>query len=277
MQPALYLFFNGDCLEAMSRYAEVFGGEVLSVMKNADAARPEDRMPGGDDLVMHMTVHIGAMTVFASDTPSNMYQTPQGFRVQMEMPSAAEFDRVFSALSASARDIAMPPGETFWAERFTMFTDRFGTPWMLNFEGNKAKAEPITIETHVSVPPAAAWSAYTTPDAITQWNFASPDWCCPLAQVDLRAGGRHRARMEARDGSMGFDYDGVYKSVELERGFVLILDDGRRVETTFAADATGTRVRTVFDPDTTHPAEMQRQGWQAILDNYAAYVAAAKP
>lgn len=138
MQPNIYLFFAGNALEAMSHYADVFGGEIVSVFKNADAASPEDRMPGGDEMVMNMAVRFGAMTVFASDNTSDMYQTPQGFRIQMEMPSIEAFERVFGALSADAREIAMPPGETFWAERFAMFTDRFGTPWMLNFEGKMA-------------------------------------------------------------------------------------------------------------------------------------------
>ncbi|WP_306117983.1 MULTISPECIES: SRPBCC domain-containing protein [unclassified Roseitalea] len=131
---------------------------------------------------------------------------------------------------------------------------------------------PITIETHVPVPPATAWQAFTSPDAITQWNFASPQWCCPSAQVDLRVGGTHNARMQARDGSAGFDFAGTYDEVDPERALTLRLDDGRRARTTFERQADGTRVRTVFDPDLAHPAAMQRDGWQAILDNYAAYV-----
>ena len=105
-----------------------------------------------------------------------------------------------------------------------------------------------------------------------QWNFASPEWHCPSAEVDLRVGGRHCARMEAKDGSMGFDYEGSYEVVLSEREIVLLLDDGRRAHTTFEAEVGGTRIETVFDADTAAPAEMQREGWQAILDNYAALV-----
>ncbi|MBI1341255.1 VOC family protein [bacterium] len=137
MQPNIYLFFAGDCLEAMSHYAKVLGGEIGSVFRNADAARPEDRMPGGDDMVMNMDVRFSGMTIFGSDNTSDMYQTPQGFRIQLNLDSSDDFDRMFDALSPGAREMAMPPGETFWAERFTMFTDRFGTPWMLNFDGSK--------------------------------------------------------------------------------------------------------------------------------------------
>lgn len=131
--------------------------------------------------------------------------------------------------------------------------------------------EQITVETHVPISPEQAWAAHTEPDAITQWNFASPDWHCPFAEVDLRVGGRHCARMEAKDGAFGFDYEGVYENVDAPNTFVLRLGDGRRVETVFIAETGGTRVRTVFDADTQAPIDMQRDGWQAILDNFAAF------
>lgn len=133
-------------------------------------------------------------------------------------------------------------------------------------------ADPIRIETVVSAAPAAAWRAFTSPEAITQWNQASPDWHCPSAEVDLRAGGTHRARMEARDGSIGFDLTGTYEEVDAPKALTLRLEDGRRARTTFAPEGQGTRVTTVFDPEATNPVEMQRAGWQAILDSYAAYV-----
>lgn len=133
---------------------------------------------------------------------------------------------------------------------------------------------PITVETLVPVAPAAAWAAFTTPQAITQWNQASPDWHCPSAQVDLRPGGRHIARMEARDGSMGFDFAATYTEVDAPHALTLALDDGRTARTRFVPEAGGTRVTTAFDPETENPVEMQRDGWQAILDSYAAYVTA---
>ncbi|MFL7905103.1 VOC family protein [Azospirillum argentinense] len=137
MEPTIYLFFNGTCLEAMTHYAETLGGEVVYVFRNGDAPDAESRMPGGDHLVMNMMVKLGATTVMASDSPDSMYSKPQGFRVQIAPPSLAEFDRIFAVLAKDARAVEMPPGETFWAERFAMFTDRFGTPWMLNHTGAK--------------------------------------------------------------------------------------------------------------------------------------------
>ncbi len=135
------------------------------------------------------------------------------------------------------------------------------------------RSDPITIDAFVPVAPAAAWAAFNTPAAITQWNQATPDWHCPWANVDLRVGGRHVARMEARDGSFGFDYEGTYEEVDPPRAVTLRLDDGRRARTTFAAEGNGTRVTTVFDPEASNPVAMQRNGWQAILDSYAAFVA----
>lgn len=130
----------------------------------------------------------------------------------------------------------------------------------------------ITVEALVAAPVDRAWAAFTTPADITRWNFASDDWCCPSAQVDLRVGGTYKARMEARDGSFGFDFEGVYEEVEPGRALTLTLGDGRKARTTFAPGGDGTRVTTVFDADMQHSIAMQRDGWQAILDNFASFV-----
>ena len=144
MEPTIYLFFDGNCLEAMTHYAEILGGEVRDVFRNADAPDAESRMPGGDHLVMNMTLKLGGVMVMASDAPGAMYTRPQGFAVSIAPPSRAEFDRIFEALAKDAQSVMMPPGETFWAERFAMFTDRFGTPWMLMYAGSKATTQEIS-------------------------------------------------------------------------------------------------------------------------------------
>jgi uncharacterized protein YndB with AHSA1/START domain len=130
----------------------------------------------------------------------------------------------------------------------------------------------ITIEAFVPVTPQQAWDAFTSPTAITQWNQASPEWHCPTATVDLQVGGKHVARMEARDGSFGFDFEGIYEEVDAPRAVTLRLGDGRKSRTTFLGEGVGTRVATTFDPESIHSTEMQRAGWQAILNSYAAYV-----
>ncbi len=139
MEPTIYLFFNGDCEEAMRFYAETLGGEITGIFHNSDAPDPEDRMPGGDRLVMNMNMRLGNSSIMASDAPGEWYSKPAGFRISLAPGSLEEFERVHAALSKDAANVSMEPGETFWAERFAMFTDRFGTPWMLNYEGSKAR------------------------------------------------------------------------------------------------------------------------------------------
>lgn len=138
MEPTVYLYFNGNCLEAMRFYAETLGGEITGLFRNGDAPDPNDRMPGGDDLVMNMAMRLGTSNIMASDAPGEYYQKPRGFSISLAPGSREEFDRIYGALAKDAEAVPMEPGETFWAERFAMFTDRFGTPWMLNFTGSKA-------------------------------------------------------------------------------------------------------------------------------------------
>ena len=135
MKPQFYLFFQGDCLEAMTHYANTLGGTIEQVFKNKDAPSPEERHSGGDDMVMNMSIRLGDTFIMASDNSEEMYEKPQGFRIQLEMPYRGEFERIFDALGKDAQRTDMPPGETFWAERFAMFTDRYGTPWMLSYKG----------------------------------------------------------------------------------------------------------------------------------------------
>jgi PhnB protein len=137
MEPTIYLNFKGNCREAMTLYAETLGGTVLGVFTNAEAPAPEERMPGDDDLVMNMSIRLGSATVMASDAPEEWYSKPQGFSVSITPTSMEEFDRIYAILAKDAERIMMAPAETFWADRFAMFTDRFGTPWMLIIEGSK--------------------------------------------------------------------------------------------------------------------------------------------
>jgi uncharacterized protein YndB with AHSA1/START domain len=132
--------------------------------------------------------------------------------------------------------------------------------------------QQITVETTVAASVEEVWSAYTTPDDIMQWNFAHDDWCCPRAEVDLRVGGKQVARMEAKDGSMGFDFEGTYEEIEPHKSLVLVLDDGRKSRTAFTESGGKTHVATTFDAEAQNPIEMQRDGWQAILNNFNTYV-----
>jgi uncharacterized protein YndB with AHSA1/START domain len=132
----------------------------------------------------------------------------------------------------------------------------------------------ITVETTVHAPVDKAWHCWTTPDCITQWNAASDDWHSPSARNDLREGGKFVARMEAKDGSMGFDFGGTYTKVEEFRQIDYTMDDGRTVSIAFDGHGDHTHVVEVFDAEAENPAEMQRGGWQAILDNFKKHVEA---
>ena len=133
------------------------------------------------------------------------------------------------------------------------------------------QSTPITVETTVAAPADRVWRAYTTPDAITRWNAASDDWHTTAATVDLRPGGAFSSRMEAKDGSMGFDFAGTYtKIVEYER--IEYAFGHRFAEVAFASGPGGVSVRVTFDAEATHSVEQQQQGWQAILDNFRRYV-----
>lgn len=132
----------------------------------------------------------------------------------------------------------------------------------------------ITVEVFVNANRQTAWDAFTQPAAIMQWNFASPDWHCPRASNDLRTGGEFSSRMEARDGSMGFDFAGHYTEViPLER-ICYSMGDARDVVVEFRSEGNGTRVIETFVAESTFSHEQQRGGWQAILDNYRAYAEA---
>lgn len=131
--------------------------------------------------------------------------------------------------------------------------------------------KPITITALVNAPVKKAWKAYTDPVAITLWNFASDDWYCPTAENDLRPGGKLKSRMEAKDGSFGFDFEAVYDEVIDEKKITYTLGDGRQAAITFEEHDGKTTITTVFDPEGTNPVEMQQAGWQAILNNYKAY------
>jgi len=132
----------------------------------------------------------------------------------------------------------------------------------------------ITIETLVRSDLEKVWSAWTTPDDINQWNAASDDWHNPRSENDLRVGGNFRYRMEAKDGRMGFDFEGTYTEVVPEKVIEYVLGDQRRVSVTFEPGEGGVRVVETFEAEDANSAEMQRQGWQAILDRFAAYVEA---
>lgn len=141
---------------------------------------------------------------------------------------------------------------------------------------NTSKAVCITISAYVQAPVAKVWQYWTEPRHIMQWNSASEDWHTPRAENDLRVGGKFLSRMEARDGSMGFDFSGTYSDVQEHQRIAYTLEDGRKVEISFEPQGEETLVTESFDADPSHDTGMQQAGWQAILDHFKRYVEGAK-
>jgi uncharacterized protein YndB with AHSA1/START domain len=130
----------------------------------------------------------------------------------------------------------------------------------------------VTVQVTVDAPIALVWEKFTHAADITQWYFATPTWHAPSASNDLQVGGRFRIRMEEKNGEMGFDFEGTYLQVNPKQSFEYILADDRKVLVSFTTDGTQTTVSEKFDTENENSAELQRQGWQAILDNFKNYV-----
>jgi uncharacterized protein YndB with AHSA1/START domain len=136
--------------------------------------------------------------------------------------------------------------------------------------------EIITVKTTVAAPLEEVWRAYVTPADIKQWNAASDDWHTTASTVDLRVGGKFSSRMEAKDGSFGFDFAGVYTNI-VDHQLIEYAFGDRNAKIEFAPSDAGIVVSVAFDAETTNPVERQREGWQAILNNFARHVEAKRP
>lgn len=130
----------------------------------------------------------------------------------------------------------------------------------------------IQIDTSINAPVTQVWDAYNTPEDIKMWNHASDDWECPSSENDLRVGGKFKNKMAAKDGSFSFDFEGTYTEVTPNKSISYVLGDERQADITFQEEAGKTNMKIVFDADDTHDAEMQRSGWQSILDNFRKHV-----
>ena len=126
----------------------------------------------------------------------------------------------------------------------------------------------ITVQTTIDASLNHVWACWTEANHITQWNFASDDWYCPAARVDLRVGGEFHYEMAAKDGTMSFDFWGTYTKIEPQKTLEIAIGDGRNMYVSFHEDAAGTTVIEQFEPENENPEEMQQEGWQMILTNF---------
>jgi uncharacterized protein YndB with AHSA1/START domain len=129
----------------------------------------------------------------------------------------------------------------------------------------------ITVQATLNADKTKVWNYYNTPKHITKWNFADPSWCCPNAENDMKVGGKYRARMEAKDGSFGFDFEAIYTDIKEGEQFTYGLGE-RMVTVKFIPVSNQTEVIVTFDAETVNPVEMQKAGWQSILNNFKKYV-----
>ena len=133
----------------------------------------------------------------------------------------------------------------------------------------------VTVETTVKASIEDVWNFWVRPEHITKWNTATPDWHCPKAENDLRDGGKFSSRMEARDGSIGFDFGGTYDEVKIYELIRYTMGDGRKVEILFREKDGETTVTETFDAEDQNSIELQRSGWQSIMDNFKKYAEAS--
>jgi uncharacterized protein YndB with AHSA1/START domain len=129
----------------------------------------------------------------------------------------------------------------------------------------------ITVQTTINAPIETVWESWTTPKHITKWNNASDDWHTPYAENDLKVGGKFKSTMASKDGAMSFDFEGEYTLVEQNKAIEYVMADGRKVEVSFAVTPSGVELIESFDPETENSEELQRGGWQAILNNFKKY------
>ena len=134
-----------------------------------------------------------------------------------------------------------------------------------------AEKTMITVEATIKAPIEKVWECFTEPKHVTKWNFAHESWECPNAQNDLQVGGKFSYNMAAKDGSFAFDFGGVYDEIILHKVISNILDDGRKMRVTFTVNGNEVLVSESFEAEKENPVEMQRAGWQAILDNFKIY------
>lgn len=140
----------------------------------------------------------------------------------------------------------------------------------------EAKNTPvITVQVLINAPTKKVWEFWTEPQHIIKWTFASDDWHAPYAENDLRIDGKFKTTMAAKDGSMSFDFEGIYTDVQTYKLIEYVLGDGRKVSISFESGDNVTTVTETFDPESENSVELQRGGWQAILDNFKNYVETA--
>ncbi|MCU0395057.1 MAG: SRPBCC domain-containing protein [Chitinophagaceae bacterium] len=212
-------------------------------------ARIAEHVPG----VKMVIEHLGPILNFQEQAPD-----PSLAKVCESYMLEKQDGKVLLQASVDAEESFVP----FFNERFPLALERVR---------QMAEDFRITITASVNAPVAQVWDAFTEPAHIVHWNQASPDWHTPQARLDLTPGGSFCYRMEARDGSAGFDFTGTFESIIPHQHISYHMDDGRRVSVSFSSSGTGTLITESFDPENIHSLELQYEGWLSILRNFKSY------
>lgn len=301
MDLTTYLAFNGQCEAAFTFYERALGGKILMMMHYADAP---DCMPSsndGADRIMHARLQVGDRLLMGGDAPSAHFTKPQGFCVQIGTDDPGEAERLFRALSDGGT-ITMPIAETFWARKFGMLTDRFGTPWMVNCEKDmgspQSASKPFVISRTFDAARDVVWGAFTDPEMMRQW-WGPKGVTIIASTMDLRPGGTYHYGMRTQDGTQMWGRMAYREIVAPERiQFVNSFSDAQggltrhplgptwpiEMLSTFRFEEAGGKTtftvtwlplnptaeeRATFDGG----HDSMKQGWTGTLDQLASYLA----
>jgi uncharacterized protein YndB with AHSA1/START domain/uncharacterized glyoxalase superfamily protein PhnB len=307
-----YLFFDGQCEDAFRLYESVLGGKITGLMRYADAPSGPPAFKGCQRII-HVSLRVGDRVLMGSDTPPGRvepmpsghrpeeYKTPQGFRANVSVDTPAEAERIYHAL-AEGGAVAMPIGETFFAQRFGMLTDRFGTPWMINclkpMRAVADAAESFTISRTFDVSRDTLWKCFTDAERMRQW-WGPKGVTITASKMDLRPGGAYHYGMRTPDGKEMWGKF-VYREIAPPERLVLVssfsdekggltrhpLAPSWPVEmlSTFSFSETGgkTTFTVTWSPLDPTPEERaafdaghdsMKQGWTGTMEQLAAYLA----
>jgi uncharacterized glyoxalase superfamily protein PhnB/uncharacterized protein YndB with AHSA1/START domain len=303
MDLVTYLAFDGRCRQAFEHYAKVLRGTITMMVRVADAPAGTPVAPGTENLIMHARLEVDGRLLMGGDAPAPHYSKPQGFCAHVMVDDVAEAERIFRELGEGGGRTTMPLGETFWARRFGMLVDRFGTPWMVNCEKNPHVAEtagaPFTISRTFEVARETLWDCFTDVERMKQW-WGPKGVSITHATMDLRPGGTFHYCMRTPDGNEMWGRQ-VYREIAPPERIVLVnsfsdeqgglsrhpLAPSWPIEllSTFTFAAEGPRRSTLtvtWSPLYPTPEELQtfesghdsmRQGWTGTLDQLTAYLA----
>lgn len=221
MEFVIYLSFDGRCEEAFKHYEKVFGGKILMLVRNGDMPAEMPCAPGAENRIMHARLQVGDAILMGGDAPINVYSKPAGFSASIQIEDIAEAERIFRELSVGGT-VMMPIAETFWARRFGMMIDRFGTPWMINTEKNPAAQEtpsskPFEIARTFDLSREELWKCFTDVKRMQEW-WGPKGVKVVRSDMDLRPGGAYHYGMQMPDGAMMWGRQ-VYREI----------DDGKRL------------------------------------------------